>query len=172
MHTAIPTHLSVPLNWSVDQHRNLPYKKDTHRDAAQLDAWETMGYHRDSITMFTHQLPNPENWFAYLIDYFSFLSELRFAFHKLTPGHYLPTHSDSYGFYKKQQSINDSNQIMRYIVFLEDWQEGHLLTIEDHVYTKWAAGDCVGWKGETMHAAINLGTVDRYTMQITGKLIA
>lgn len=168
----IPTHLKVPLTWSVDQHRNLPYSKQTHRDALQLDAWEAMGYHRDSITMFICQLPDPDVWFSYVANHFTFLSELKFAFHRLTPGHYLPTHSDSYGFYKKQQAIDSPDQIMRYIVFLEDWQEGHLLTVGDHVYSKWIAGDCVGWKGETPHAAINLGTTDRYTLQITGKLIS
>lgn len=168
----IPTHLKVPPKWSVDQYRNLPYTRRAHLDTTQLDAWESMGYHRDSITMFIYQFSNPDIWFEYVSYYFPFLSELRFAFHKLTPGQYLPTHTDAYGYYKTQQAINDPNQIMRYIVFLEDWQEGHLLTVEDRVYTKWVAGDCVGWKGETPHAAINLGTTDRYTLQITGKLIA
>lgn len=166
----IPTHLKVPLNWSVDQHRNLLYSKESHRNSLELDAWENMGHHRDSITIFICQFKEPDVWFAYIANYFSFLSELKFAFHKLTPGHYLPTHSDSYGFYRQQHAIDDLNQIMRYIVFLEDWQDGQLLTVGDRVYTKWMAGDCVGWKGKTPHAAINFGTTDRYTLQITGKL--
>jgi hypothetical protein len=86
----------------------------------------------------------------------------------MIPGHYLPNHRDPYSFYKQSNNINDVNQIKRYVIFLEDWADGHYLTIGDRVITNWSAGDVAGWSGEQLHSAINLGTINRYTLQLTG----
>ena len=58
-------------------------------------------------------------------------------------------------------------KITRYVVFLEDYKTGHFIQISDNVYTRYRAGDFVKWSGYTAHAAYNLGTEDRYTLQIT-----
>ena len=54
------------------------------------------------------------------------------------------------------------------MVFLEDWRSGHIMEVDDQQLTGWKAGDWVGWRYDTPHLAANLGTTDRYTLQITG----
>ena len=90
------------------------------------------------------------------------------SIHKLPPGHYLPTHIDRYSFYRNRFNISNVDRVHRYVVFLEDWKDGHYLKVGNVVYQHWKQGDCVGWIGETPHSAINLGVEDRYTLQITG----
>jgi hypothetical protein len=54
------------------------------------------------------------------------------------------------------------------VIYLEDWQSGHISEIEDTVISKWKAGDYIVWKNNTQHLAANVGKTSRYTLQITG----
>ena len=89
------------------------------------------------------------------------------SFFRTPPGNYLPLHSDAYGYYMKYRSVADVEKIHRYIVFLEDAKFGHMMQIENQVFTDWKAGDYVGWTGSTLHAAYNFGVTHRYTMSVT-----
>jgi len=62
----------------------------------------------------------------------------------------------------------DRSDVMRAIVFLEDWQPGHYSQMSDTGIVNWQAGDYVMWSADTPHAAANIGTQPRYTLQITG----
>ena len=101
---------------------------------------------------------------------FCWLKDKVYAVHKLGPGCILPFHKDSYPRYRANYDIKDLDSIQRIIVFLEDWKDGHLLQVDHHMYVHWRAGDFVTWRGETSHLAANLGSEDRYTLQITGTL--
>ena len=87
---------------------------------------------------------------------------------KFTPGKYLPIHRDYYENYIKLNGIKKTDKIYRIIIFLEDWQPGHILDINGTIYNSWRAGDYVGFYYDTPHAAYNLGITDRYTLVITG----
>ena len=89
------------------------------------------------------------------------------GFHRLRPGMILPLHKDPYTMFRKIYNIDLPDNIVRYIIFLEQSKKGHMLQIEDEVITNYDSGDCFFWKGETEHAAFNLGTEDRFTLQIT-----
>jgi hypothetical protein len=104
----------------------------------------------------------------FLNEQFSWLDQKVYAVHQLIPGTVLPWHTDTYFVFKTNKGISDSNHITRVIVFLEDWQKGHISETGNKVNTGYKAGDWISWVGETPHMVANLGHTDRYTLQITG----
>lgn len=99
---------------------------------------------------------------------FNFISEKSYAIHMMLPGSVLPLHKDRYSYFKKTYKIEDLSKIWRIIIFLEDKKYGHILEIENVLVDDWKAGDWVAWVGSSLHMAANLGTENRYTLQITG----
>lgn len=106
---------------------------------------------------------------AQLCQQFSWLTGHEFAITKLSPGDILPLHRDLYRSYRSRHDVT-VDQIQRIIVFLQDWQSGHLLQIGDQMIVHWQSGDWVSWIGHDAHLAANLGPHDRYTLQITGAI--
>jgi hypothetical protein len=103
-----------------------------------------------------------------IVKQFNFLALTSYCVHRLRPGHYIPTHVDHYSYFATKNNISDIKLIHRYIVFLEDSQDGHVLIVNNQALTSYQAGDVHGWTGTTPHAALNFGLTDRYTLQITG----
>jgi hypothetical protein len=160
---------NVPLTWTPALHKNLHYEITPIKDPAQNSIWQAAGHDLDKITMYVHYFDGIYPWMEYLSIYFTHLDFVKFGFNKIPPGHYLPSHRDLYGFYKSQINVNIS-KIQRYIIFLEDWYDGQFATVEDQTFTNWKVGDMIGWVGDDLHSAANLGINDRYTLQITGVL--
>lgn len=96
------------------------------------------------------------------------LIDPRVALHRLRPSWIIPEHKDLYRRYREHHNQISIEDIIRIIVFLEDWQSGHILQIGNELIAPWKAGDFVSWMGDTPHIAANLGSSDRYTLQITG----
>ncbi len=84
-----------------------------------------------------------------------------------TPGHTLPIHVDKF-FYLKRKTR--SKWIVRFLIFMQPWQAGHYLLVNDHVIDKWKAGDCVVWHPNSEHIAANNGLVNKWTCNVTGVL--
>jgi hypothetical protein len=158
----------IPVTWTKEQFQNLEFKSDIFKDPEQTAKWSAAGIDLTRLTIDLHQLDTPLEWMFPILAHFDFLSNIKCCVHRLLPGYYLPTHYDLYGFYRKQNDINNINQMYRYIVFLEDGNDGHYLQVKDKVYFNWHAGECVGWNGSTLHSALNFGTTNRYTLQLTG----
>lgn len=150
-----------------DFYKNIDYEESLFRDSDQVSVWKNAGHHVESTTILINQNFTIKD-FPEVQQEFKELNSIQIAFHCLLPGHYLPTHIDRYNFYIKKHNILDHNTIKRYVVFLEDWADGHLLSVNTNIYSQWTAGDIVGWNGHTPHSAINLGIVNRYTLQVTG----
>lgn len=96
------------------------------------------------------------------------LIDPKVALHRLRPSWIIPEHKDLYRRYREHHDNIDIKNITRIILFLEDWQSGHILQIGNDLVQPWRAGDFVSWVGDTPHIAANLGSTDRYTLQITG----
>lgn len=103
----------------------------------------------------------------FFIDYFPHLTNHLFAVSKMLPGNILPYHRDEYAYFRRTFDVTH-NEVGRIIVFLEDWQPGHISEIDGTPITNWKAGNWIEWRGTTPHMAANLGHTDRYTLQITG----
>lgn len=99
---------------------------------------------------------------------FDWIKDKSYAVHRMDPNMILPLHIDRYGYFTTKHSISDISKIVRVIVFLEDQKLGHVLQVSGITVPNWQAGDYVYWRGNDPHIAANLGTHDRYTLQITG----
>jgi hypothetical protein len=157
----------VPILWQ-QKHQSLTYTRDVFKDSDQESNWIDAGHHPGALSVELHMVKQPYEWMTYLHQYFDDLKNLSFCFSKFLPGTYFPSHTDKYGFYSKANNIQDLSQIIRYVVFLEDAQPGHILQVGDKIYHNWPQGLCVGWDHSTPHLAANLGLEDRYTLQVTG----
>jgi len=89
--------------------------------------------------------------------------------HRQDPGQTLPWHFDRF-FMMKRLYPEDTRPIWRFLIFLEDWKNGHLLQIGDSMLTHWTQGDTVVWKPGTEHLASNVGLELKWTCNITGFL--
>lgn len=105
---------------------------------------------------------------TFFFETFAFLAHPLICVQKLLPGMILPTHIDPYSYFQSMHKVSDINCIMRIIVFLEDWQSGHISEVDGVPNTQWRCGDWISWFGQTPHMAANIGSTDRYSLQITG----
>lgn len=99
---------------------------------------------------------------------FAWLKDIGFAVSHMSPGEVLPWHQDRYGRYKKIIGAEESVDVVRCILFLEDRKPGHFIEIQGQSLLDWKAGDWLAWKYDCPHLACNLGSSQRYTLQITG----
>lgn len=95
------------------------------------------------------------------------LKDCGYSFYRMTPNSIIPTHKDHFLKYTKIFN-KDIKEVVRAIIFLEDWKSGHSFEIEDYQVANWRAGDYCLWSYEAPHFAANIGVEDRYTLQITG----
>jgi len=87
------------------------------------------------------------------------------AFHIQYPGEMLNLHVD-----KQHEMNDDSTQVARFFIFLEDWKPGHFLQMGTS-FIQWRKGDVIhfDWK-DTPHASANAGWEPRCLIQLTGTM--
>lgn len=86
-----------------------------------------------------------------------------------SPGNVMPWHRDNFHFYKRQHSDN-SEPVVRFIVFMKDWDVGHVLQAGNSIIANWRAGDVILWHPDRFHLSANIGISNKWTTNITGKL--
>ena len=88
---------------------------------------------------------------------------------KLTAGHMIVWHFDTYATFVKHNDIqqSESNKIKRTAIMLTDWSFGHILQVGAEVFSNWKAGDAFTWVNDTWHGACNFGKDDMIVMQVT-----
>jgi hypothetical protein len=140
--------------------------RDDPSTAVEFISVDDYSRYQTNIQMYVARNINTaiQQWFT---EQFAQYREATFSVQKMSPGMILPYHNDQYGHYRRAHNVTDINCITRIILFLEDWQPGHISEINGHVNTNWHAGDWVSWQGNTPHLAANIGHTDRYTLQIT-----
>lgn len=168
----IPERDNWRLGWISDPwwqgYQDLPYINEPFNDPQSLAHWRDLGYTQTLFTGDMYDMRQPEPlWMQGFRRVFPW-QHWSWSVYRMAPGRVLPSHADTYGFYRKLYAIDDINQIWRAVVFLEDWQSGHYFEIDGHAITEWARGEYVAWRGSTPHLAANMGVTDRYTLQITG----
>ena len=83
----------------------------------------------------------------------------------------LPEHVDTYRRYIELFDLKGKeNTIRRAVIFLDAWHSGHYAECNGQGYTNWVRGFCLTWDWDSPHIAANLGTMPRYTLQITGHI--
>ena len=153
--------------WNED-YKELPYIRQPLLDS-EIEKWKEMGYDyvkSFSGSMYDNKNPMPD-WIQTFERMFNNLENKTYTFYKMQQLEIMPAHSDHYQTYRKLNNANLEN-VYRIVLFLEDWKPGHYFEIDGQGVTNWIAGDWYMWRGDTSHAASNIGTEDRYTLQITG----
>jgi len=152
--------------WS--DYKDLVYVNEPFNDPISLERWKRLGYTQTKFTGDMYDMRKAEP--AWISPFRIHLPWQHFSWsvYRMGPGSVLPNHSDIYTRFKKLYKINNNDSIFRAIVFLEDWQSGHYFEIAGDPVTHWIAGDTYIWQYDVEHLAANVGTTDRYTLQITG----
>ena len=157
----------------TDAYKHLDYIREDFNDSESVARWLAEGYNNNFVgDMCDMRSPQP-NWNYRFINLFTRYGwkDIGTSYYRMMPGTMLPRHSD---LYKKYVQLFDlqgkENTIRRAIIFLEDWQPGHLSECCDETITNWSAGQVLEWQYDTPHMAGNQGTTARYTLQITGHL--
>jgi len=156
----------VPPCWT--DHRHMNYVNEPFNDPESLQYWQQLGYTQTRFTgdMYDMRQPEPE-WMPRVLKYFDW-QHTSWSVYRMAPGVVLPNHSDTYARFRQLHNIADPDLIWRAVIFLEDWQSGHYLEIDNTPVTQWRAGNMVVWQNSVPHMAANMGITDRYTLQITG----
>jgi len=78
---------------------------------------------------------------------------------KLRPGQIQPMHIDPH--------LTGAINPVRYTMFLQDWQPGHIFVYDDKILTNYKAGDVYEWSDPMVeHGVSNIAYETRYTVQI------
>jgi hypothetical protein len=84
----------------------------------------------------------------------------------LEPREMIPVHQDYFYTLKTKKNVR-TEDCVRYLIMLEDWQLGHSVQFEDGPITNWKAGDVWCFDSEEKHCASNAGTVNFYSCQVS-----
>jgi hypothetical protein len=85
------------------------------------------------------------------------------------PGNVLPWHRDYFVMFKKHYP-EESEYVIRFIVFMKDWEPGHMFNAGDSIFSNWKAGDAIVYHPTRYHIGANAGMTDKWTQNVTGVL--
>ena len=148
------------------EYKDLMYINEPFNDPVSLKEWRNLGFTQTKFTGDMYDMRQTEpKWMVSVQEalpwkYFSW------SVYRMNPGSTLPMHGDTYARFRELYAWD--GDIHCAVIYMEDWQSGHISEIEDTVITDWRAGDYVVWKNDTQHLAANVGKTARYTLQITG----
>ncbi len=157
--------------WTPESFRSLEYSRESFNNSRDVEIWRRQGY---SNTHFTGKLCDMRrqqtHWNCEIINWFKTkfnVQDVGTSYYQMSTCVILPTHSDTFKRYREIFGCS-LEQCFRVIIFLENWQSGHIFEIDNTPITNWEAGDYVYWQGDVPHFAANIGLQDRYTLQLTG----
>jgi len=142
------------------------YKKQPITDN-EINRWRSEGYNHESFTgeMYDSKNPMPD-WTENIAKSLG-IKHPGFVFYKMTTNDIMPMHVDHFSKYCEIFKI-PKNEVIRCVVFLEDWKSGHYFEIGSRSFMNYKAGEYIVWDCDEPHFAANIGIEDRYTLQITG----
>lgn len=151
-----------------DTHRNLDYTHHAFNNSEDVVTWQRLGYTQTRFTGDMYDMRSPEPACIPALRNLFQSESFAWSFYRMRPGDVMPEHSDSYVRFCELHQIHDVEQIVRWVIFLEDWASGHYFEIAGTPLTSWQKGTVICWHGTTPHLAANVGKTPRYTLQITG----
>ena len=92
---------------------------------------------------------------------------------KQYPGNIIPWHYDTHITFKNLIKNNEklkNKKVIRYMVFLTDWDWGHYFCVGNKVCHQWKAGDIRTWDPVIHHCGSNAGMSAKITLNITGTI--
>lgn len=136
----------------------------------RIQSFRDWGYKKEQtkyIQIFSNDYPD-------IFEKFINLSGLNFATSSLIkqyPGNIIPWHYDTHITFKNKIKKNTklkNKKILRYMVFLTDWDWGHYFCVGNNIVHQWRAGDIITWDPIVHHCGSNAGMTPKITLNITG----
>lgn len=126
------------------------------------------GYSKETTTHYMSIKPNLNINFKSVLEKYQDKT-FNYNLLKLTPGHMLAWHFDSYATFIKTNPISkdDADNIKRTAILLTEWSFGQVIQIGKQVFSDWKRGESYTWSGDTWHGACNFGNRDLIVMQVT-----
>lgn len=146
-HEPATTLLDPALKWEVD--------------------YTQYGYNEHNTKIWKKIMP-VAGWTQELVDQLP-LDNPQIQLTRQDPGQVLPRHVDRF-FMLQKNFPNDKRDIVRLLVYLEDWKAGHQLCLDDGMIYNWKRGDTWIWPPQTPHIAANTGIETKWTCNVTGFL--
>ncbi len=140
------------------------------KEHKRIDSFLDWGYKKEQtkyLQIFSDEYPK-------LFEKFIKFSKLGCASSSLIkqyPGNTIPWHYDTHVTFKnkiKKDKISKNKKVVRYMVFLTDWDWGHYFCVGNNVVHQWKAGDFITWEPHIHHCGSNAGMTPKITLNITG----
>ena len=159
----------IDPNIIKDDFLGFDYVKQPLTKSSELDTWRSQGYYHKSFlgSMYSSKNPMPD-W----VDDVSEALEMEkcgLVFYRMDQLDIMPPHIDHFETYCKVFNV-ERDLVYRAIVFLQPWEPGHYFEYNGTGLVNWLKGEYVMYSTDTPHAASNIGTTPRYTLQVTGIL--
>lgn len=154
-------------------YKDLNWINEPFNDPVMLKTWQDIGHVYQKYTGLLFDQRNPMPAWVHALEAhirYEWPSEPKnygVSIYCMKPGTILPYHHDAYVKYKQLHNVTDDSKIYRMLFLMEDWRPGHILEVDGVPFTNWKAGDYAAWQNATPHMAANLGSEDRYTLQVT-----
>lgn len=161
---------NIPVTWDINYIQELSYNDVSYRekvtdyvvDKADLDRYGNNGWIVGVARDFD------QTHFDDVLKKLPWVKDPLIQVNRVLPGITLPYHTDDVA-YHRDKLIN-KNDVIRIIVFLEDWKSGQHFEVNFNNIETWKAGDWVAFKPTIPHLSVNSGHHNRYALQITGRL--
>ena len=128
------------------------------------------GYYHASNTRYYQQFGEDLPAFATRMAKATGLESFTVSMIRQDPGNSIPWHRDHYFQMKRKlgRADDDSDGILRFLVFLEDWKVGHYFQAGQTPFVQWKSGDVITFPPDMYHLSSNCGLEPKYTLQVTG----
>ena len=158
---------NIAPTWNQD-YKQFEYQRQPIKPE-EIHNWRQMGYTHNSFSGVMYGGKNPmPSWVNGVAEQLG-LHNPGFVFYCMNTMEVMPPHEDHFETYCSVFNV-DRMDVYRGLVMLEDWKPGHYLEMDRKGYVNWQAGDYMVWSADVEHAASNIGSEPRWTLQITGTL--
>lgn len=152
---------SKAVTWRTRGNPDKPSRPETELAAEDYDL-ERAGYGKDfEVTNLNWKLPSNLQEIA---DRFAFEDSMA-RIHVQHPGQVWNLHLDKL----EKWCPSNPSKVMRVMIQLTDWEQGHYWNYGNFVFSGWKAGDVTSFDWQNVpHATANAGHNPRVTLQVTG----
>ena len=160
-------HVISKPEYAVQKNPKISNKKVQEK----INSYISWGFKKENTLFYRAFSSKHKKIFKKFID-FSCLKYATSSIIKQPPGNTIPWHYDTHvEFFNKIKKMGlniRKNQIIRYMIFLEDWHWGHFFCVGSSIVPKWKKGDIITWDPILHHTGSNGGMRSKITMNITG----
>jgi hypothetical protein len=152
---------SKGVTWRTRGDPNKPSRPEIELSAEDYDL-ERSGYGKDyEITKLNYTIPKNLLEIAQQFE----LNDMMCRIHVQHPGQVWNLHLDKL----EKWCPENPNKVMRVMIQLTEWEQGHFWSYGNYVFSGWKAGDVTTFDWQNVpHSTANAGHNPRVTLQITG----